>query len=190
MGPGYKDSLIREHGPSRRLGIWLGRIVRRWRPAGPREDRGARVYVAGRFDRRHELRAIADELQSSGWEVVSRWLYEDAAKPREGWVAGGRAAEIATMDLQDVRTADVLIALTEHAGSPKGDGGRHVELGVALALDLRTVLVGPREHVFHCLTRIEQYEDWDAARAGLGVASGEDVSSSRQAARYPLEAAT
>ncbi len=107
---------------------------------------------------------MASELEQLGFEVTSRWLFEDAAIPGGVLVADGRAAQIACMDFADVHSADVCIAFTEPPDSPQGRGGRHTELGIALALGQRVMIVGPREHVFHCLPALECYESWPDAR--------------------------
>jgi nucleoside 2-deoxyribosyltransferase len=129
--------------------------------------RAPRVYLAGRFARRSELRFAAEELARDGFEIASSWLFQDASIP--GGIIGseGRAAEVAEMDFEDIRRADVCIAFTEPADGPQGRGGRHVELGVALALGQRVVIVGPREHLFHCLPDVRHFDDWPAARDGL-----------------------
>lgn len=61
-------------------------------------------------------------------------------------------------DLEDLRAADTVISFTDEKGG--GKGGRHVEFGVALALEKRLILVGPRENVFHTLPEIEHYPTW------------------------------
>lgn len=124
-------------------------------------------YLAGRYARRQELRAVAEELQELGHAVTSRWLFVDASLPDRLLPRGGRPAEIAEMDFDDVKRADVCLAFTEPANGPQGRGGRHVELGIALALGQRVVVVGPREHIFHCLPHVEQYENWAEARLQL-----------------------
>jgi hypothetical protein len=129
---------------------------------------GARVYLAARFERRYELRDVAHELSRLGATVVSSWLHvpeplasEDLNAPPE------RVAELAAADLRDVSSATIVIAFTEKPHSKQGRGGRHVELGVALAMGQRVVIVGPREHIFHCLPQVEQYDNWGAAKVGL-----------------------
>lgn len=44
-----------------------------------------------------------------------------------------------------------------------GRGGRHVELGYALALDKSIWLVGRREHIFHSLPQVKHFDSWDSA---------------------------
>jgi hypothetical protein len=134
----------------------------------PSARSGWAVYLASRFARRDEMKAIAAELEHHGYEVTSRWLTSTAALATTELEGSGRAAELATMDLEDVRRASVCIVFTEPPEQSRpGRGGRHTELGIALALGLRVMLVGPREHVFHCLPDIEQFRSWSEARTAL-----------------------
>jgi hypothetical protein len=132
---------------------------------------GAKVYLAARFGRQSELREIAEEIELAGGEVTSRWLTNTDALQHADLSGTGRAAQLAMMDFADISRSQVCIAFTESRGGPSGRGGRHAELGIALALNLRVVVVGPREHVFHCLPGIEQYDSWDRARRELLGAS-------------------
>lgn len=145
--------------------VLFGPFRRRGVPSDNRAVRGSRIYLAARFARREELREIAEELAKAGARVTSRWLDES---PLRDWELGNaRAATLAEMDFGDLRSADVCIAFTEGGEGPSGRGGRHAELGIALALNLRVIVVGPREHVFHCLPAVEQYPDWERARQAL-----------------------
>lgn len=114
------------------------------------------------------MRSVAAELAHDGYVITSRWLTSTAALASDDLDNSGRAAELATMDLEDVRRATICVAFTEPPEETRpGRGGRHTELGVALALGLRVIVVGPREHVFHCLPSIEQFRSWDDARTAL-----------------------
>ena len=126
------------------------------------------MYIASRFARRDEMKGIAAELEGHGFEVTSRWLDSASALLPDELDATGRAAALAMMDLEDVHRAGICVAFTEPPEeTTPGRGGRHTEFGIAVALGLRVVLVGPREHVFHCLPSIENYATWDEARAAL-----------------------
>ena len=57
------------------------------------------------------------------------------------------------IDQEDVLAADALVCFTEPPGDG-GSGGRHVELGMALALGRRVIVVGRREHIFHHLPEV------------------------------------
>jgi hypothetical protein len=62
----------------------------------------------------------------------------------------------------DLAQSDCLIAFTERPPSGPGRGGRHVELGIALANGLRTMVVGWQENLFHTL--VEFYPSWEEAK--------------------------
>lgn len=143
-----------------------------------------RVYLAGRYSRREELLGVRDYLETVGFEVTSRWLngdhqIDDSGTPIgdtgeslvEGIDADERAAilrgKFAQDDVEDTRRADMLIAFTEEPRSSTSRGGRHVEFGIALALQKKIIVVGPRENLFCWLPEVEHYNDW--GRAALAI---------------------
>jgi len=131
---------------------------------------GSRVYLAARFARRDQLIGVARALEASGVEVVCRWLFvEGVALSTKELDSQSRAGQMASMDFEDLRAADVCLAFTEQAREPQGRGGRHAEVGIALGLGHRVILVGPREHVFHCLPQVEHFASWEEAQMALGV---------------------
>jgi nucleoside 2-deoxyribosyltransferase len=77
--------------------------------------------------------------------------------------------DLAETDIDDIRRADALVAFAEEAAG--GGGGRHVELGVALALGKLVIVVGRPEHLFHRLPQVRVAMDWDGAHATLREAA-------------------
>lgn len=127
-----------------------------------------RIYLASRFARRDEMRTIAWELESCGFEVTSRWLESPAALTSSDLEPEGVGADLASMDLEDLRRSDVCLAFTEASDHPRpGRGGRHTELGIAIGLGLGIMLIGPREHVFHALPFVRHFSEWPSARQAL-----------------------
>jgi len=144
-----------------------------------------KIYLAARYSRRLELCTYREELRAAGHQVTSRWLNgghqidnEGLAIGDEGEAAVGRgeaiAAVFAEQDLEDIDAADLLIAFTEQPRESGGRnrGGRHVELGYAIAADrwgagLGVWVVGPRENVFCWLPEVRQFDAWDEALAEL-----------------------
>jgi hypothetical protein len=103
-----------------------------------------KVYVASRSQAAG--RKIRDLVRSAGHEVVSRWLDETGY---EGLPADeARRRRVAVDNLDDVRSADLLILRAEPDGSFV-PGGKHVESGAALALGIPVIVLGPPENVFH-----------------------------------------
>lgn len=110
------------------------------------------VYLAAAFRRQAEMRNYAQLVRAHGCTVTSRWLtaLEDAPDDLDGQ----RVA--AVQCLEDVAAADVVIAFTEPRDSGYWTGGRHVELGYALALRKRVFVLGPHENVFHAAPGVER----------------------------------
>lgn len=117
-----------------------------------------RYYTAARFSRLDEMLGVRDVLTALGHTVTSRWI------------DGGHQAEpgdtdamrrFAREDFADIERCDVLLAFTETPREPHTNrGGRHVELGIALARPhILTVVVGPLENAFTTLAD-EHYPDW------------------------------
>lgn len=122
-----------------------------------------RIYLAGPFTSRDELRTVRDRLVADGHTVTSGWLaWADEADGTHDRLSG-RAMD----DLDDVTAADTLIMRT---GVPTDSGhGWHTEFGYAAALGKRLVVVGPRENIFHHLPAVRVYPDWDALYAAWGT---------------------
>lgn len=117
-------------------------------------------YLAARFGRKEELLEYQLALQDAGEQVNARWLVEESDMRL---VDHEERERIAIMDAEDVTKSDGVICFTEEpqdhpAGSNRG--GRHVEFGLALALNKRVVVVGPRENVFCYLPNIEVFPDF------------------------------
>jgi hypothetical protein len=139
-----------------------------------------RYYFAGAYQRRAELKEYAEQMQAAriGAVVVSRWLEPDLSAVDTGFSTQNlgspamvaRAWTYAQKDLEDLSICHAIISFTGEGTR----GGRHVEHGVAIVMhdeypwmgesdaQLRLILVGPREHVFHCHPDTEVYADFDA----------------------------
>ena len=147
-----------------------------------------RFYLASRYSRRLELCGYRDQLESAGHVVTSRWLHgshqiTDAGMPigpsGESLVEGDSGCDspeaarlrtsFAVEDMVDVFQAGVLIAFTEPPRSGPTRGGRHVELGMALASFKRVIVVGHRENIFCWLPGVEYFPTWEQCCAALGI---------------------
>lgn len=116
-------------------------------------------YLAGRFGRKEEFLECKEQLEAVGESVRARWLTEESDMRL---VDAEERTRIAIMDAEDVTKSDGILAFTEDPESRQNGnnrGGRHVELGLALALNKRVVVIGPRENVFCYLPNIEVFPD-------------------------------
>ena len=126
-----------------------------------------KVYLAARYSRIGELSVYASQLQDAGHEITSRWVLGTHSVEDDGGLGADGIAAYALEDYFDLSAADTVVTFTEEPRSGMGRGGRHVEFGMAVALDKRLVVVGPMENIFHALPQVEHFPDWDQARAAL-----------------------
>lgn len=113
-----------------------------------------KIYLSAAWYRREEVQQFQHRLQGEGFDVKSRWLDEGAIG-----LAHSEAAEI---DLNDISDCDVFVTFTEQSRSHYFSGGRHVELGFAIGLGLKTYVVGHAENVFHSAPGVERLPHRDA----------------------------
>lgn len=133
-----------------------------------------KIYLASAYGRMGEMRVYKDVVEAMGYPVTSRWLLQDPANgtPQGGFALAhlntqGEVAEAmqrALMDATDIYEADIMVSFTD---GQFARGGRHVELGMALAWVKTVVVIGPREHVFHCLPDVIWFEDWESFHDAL-----------------------
>lgn len=96
------------------------------------------------FDLRHRF-------QTNGVEVTSGWLDVDFTLQRTNQQLG----EEARKDLNDIEKADVFILYNPISHQRKGSGGRHVEMGYAIAINKPIIVVGEvQENVFQYLPEL------------------------------------
>ena len=116
-----------------------------------------KLYLAASFGRRAELAKYAADLLFLGHPVTSRWLFEEQKDNCQE--ARERYADI---DLEDVRSADVLVLWTNYRNTPSLRNGRMIEAGYAMGLGKPVWIVGPRENLFLEHRRVLQFDDFDS----------------------------
>ena len=119
-----------------------------------------KIYIAGRYSRRDELKRRARMLEAMGIEVTSRWLNEK--EPLDGDMGHKPAEwyrETAIADLEDIDRADGILLFSEDpkVGVPRG--GRQVEFGYAIGTNKALHVIGPWENIFHYLPAVKHYDD-------------------------------
>lgn len=116
----------------------------------PGESRRLRVYLAAPFELQAPAAVLRGDLDKRhGIGCTSRWLDAKDRQETNGW---------ARRCLSDVEAADVLVALNPESWGRAGTGGRHVELGYALALRKPVLVVGARTNLFHFLLDVTVVE--------------------------------
>lgn len=130
------------------------------------------VYLAAAYSSKELIRRRADDLRASGFDVTAQWLNEPHAAsvpftsrdPQE-------LRRFARRDIDDIARCDVFIFFSIDPEQPTKRGGRHVELGLAVAMKKRVLVVGPRENIFHFLPEIEVVTAWAEALDLLRIGS-------------------
>jgi len=116
-----------------------------------------RIYLAARYSRNSEMREVAAYIRARGDEVTSRWIngsHEIGDHPSDE-----ARRVLAEEDYEDLVRADAVLCFSEEPRSNNSRGGRHVEFGLALALNKPLFVIGPKENVFHYLPGITHYRD-------------------------------
>lgn len=124
------------------------------------------AYLAARFSRLPELADHANELESFGIPVTSRWLrggHEWVGTP-DHHIPNDALAKFAAEDLEDIDASEVVICFTETPRTGPSRGGRHWEAGYAYARGKRVIIVGETENIFYALPAITQVDSWEDAR--------------------------
>ena len=115
------------------------------------------IYLSAAYGRREEMREVANFFRSlTEIDVTAAWIYTsiDNLNHKE-------RSDCAHLDHRQISECDLFVTFTESNHSIYYTGARHVELGIALALEKRIVAIGPRENVFHDHFDVEHYESFE-----------------------------
>lgn len=103
-----------------------------------------KAYVAAPYELRVEAQLTRLKLEAKGYGVTSRWLT----------VLDEDSPEMAEVDIEDIEAANELVLVNPEHFRRTGTGGRHVEVGYALALGKKITIVGVRSNLFHMLPSV------------------------------------
>ena len=95
--------------------------------------RQMKVYIAASYTRYEEAYQLGIKLEDKGFEIVSFWHQGKEKIPDYG------SGERAIRDQFAIEQCDLFIELIGDDGSK---GGRHCELGMALAWNKKVILIG------------------------------------------------
>lgn len=126
-----------------------------------------KIYVAASWPRSEEAKALAAQLREAGHIVTSTWF--DRKLALTGYEPDLERSDIqaqAEKDLVEVADSSAIVCIT---GDTLTKGGRHAEFGIAAALGLHLIILGPREQVFHHLPDVYAANDPEDVCAHLSV---------------------
>ena len=110
-----------------------------------------RFYLAARYSRRDSIRELIPAFRRVGLDLQARWLHgtHTIAAGADEVGANAQGRDFARDDYEDVTAARFMVAYNPEEDYRTGRGGRHVELGIALAQGKPILLAGGRENIFH-----------------------------------------
>ncbi len=111
-----------------------------------------KLYLAARYSLKDVVAQAADYLTKHGHKIISDWhleTYPPDVKVQD--VPEAENQHFAVKDCIQIRHSDAMLFWAEHPDTPTVRGGRHVEFGIALALDKTIYVIGPKENIFHYL---------------------------------------
>lgn len=123
-------------------------------------SRYPRIYLAGPWVRRAEVRIARNVFVQSGITVGSRWIDFDAGSVNE-YDPSVQARE-ALNDWEDLHEAEALVLLNLEKSE-----GKAVETGIALTRGIPVIVIGQRTNVFHHLPQVHIVETIGDAIARL-----------------------
>lgn len=107
------------------------------------------VYIAAPFPMRYRIREARDRFTDLGYVVTSTWI---DVEPDEEDVSWAVRTEAARQCLREVDAADIFVHVT--SAPELGHGGRHVELGYALARGKTVWRAGDKSNIFTALADV------------------------------------
>jgi hypothetical protein len=129
------------------------------------------VYVGTKWSRRAEAQAVMAQLRAMGHTITHDWTHEDEMAGATSAVRDAHFRGCALADACGVAEAEVFLLLHDPAAR-----GAYVELGMAIALGVRVMVVGgaaPGKDpaldcpIFYWLAEVEHYVDVESALGRL-----------------------
>lgn len=115
-----------------------------------------KIYLSGSLSKADVMKKIRHDLEGMGHRITSRWIDRPFIefKPENASLMAHQTTE----DLADIVLSDVILIFSNNGGISKG--GRHVELGFALAQGVKVFFIGIPENGFHYLPQVRCFADY------------------------------
>jgi nucleoside 2-deoxyribosyltransferase len=120
------------------------------------------VYLAAGYDQQERMRGYRKIMEDRrNFIITSRWIDVKESNPmQDAAIAADQelAANRCRVDLDDIDRAEIFVMFTD---TPSTSGGRHTELGYAIARERVIFIVGPRENIFQAGEGVIHFATWD-----------------------------
>lgn len=126
-----------------------------------------KIYIATKFENQQNFHELAEKLRARGHTITHDWTTE-SCEGMDGAERFHYTQQCAIKDVQGVAAADAVVVITH----PKLSGAL-TELGVAIGLNKRIVIVNPWNpeapyNIFYHLPYVEHVKTLDGAAEALG----------------------
>lgn len=110
-----------------------------------------KIYIASRWDDRDDALMIKKFIEERGLICTSTWLtpHDEQSMDALKKAVIEKPRQRAIKDFEDIDASDVYLVYSPTKSHRNGTGGKHVEMGYAMAKGKTCVLVGVRENIFH-----------------------------------------
>lgn len=105
-----------------------------------------KIFLAGSFYKKKELRSIRSVLQALGVEVISSWLDDHGGIDIEYMPSPEKRSAIIIANELEIRDCDTFLVIAEHTDV---GGNTMFEMGYAAALNKKIVFIGERSLLAH-----------------------------------------
>ena len=147
-----------------------------------------KVYIAAPFEFQEMIRTVRDifHIKKNLFQVTSSWLDVDEEYERtlENQIL------CAKQDYRDISNSLVLVAFNPVGWEDKGTGGRHVEVGYALGLNIPVINYGSTHTVMYhhpLISKVEPDSSWITVRDTVEKVYVEYWQSSPSRLRWPQD---
>lgn len=140
-----------------------------------------RYYIASRLENAPRVKELKHILDANGWHHTYDWTVHGSVQNEGSHII----REVAEREAEGVGTANVVIVLLP------GGRGTHTELGIALGLNLRVVLLSETAEIdfgqdgrtcaFYHHSLVQRVSSWFELLSVLGVSSGDAAMRSKRA---------
>ena len=121
----------------------------------------SKVYIAASYTNIAAAKELGIKLEIMGFDVLSYWHIDGQSPVDSDYHSASRAMR----DFHQVKQCDIFIELVGDTGSR---GGRHTELGLAMAWGKEIILAGgPDDCIFTWLPWLTRFGSVDALLARL-----------------------
>lgn len=123
------------------------------------------VYIGASFVRREEIKELVRPRCRDHWEIVSSWLDQTETE----YPGPKKLEDYCKRDLKEIKCCDIFVEFNDDPEPGMSGGGRSTELGLAIQLEMKIIVIGKRTNVFHHLPCVRLARDWSEAEIMLNA---------------------